>query len=174
MIDRRPHCHVLVVDDLEDNRELMRGIFQVDGMKVTTVDSVVNARRHLVNDHNFDLVLSDISMPDENGFDLLEWMRSQQEHISIVPVLFITAALPQDEHRIRGLMMGAIDYIVRPVSNQEIILRVRHAVEHFQKFRELRRSLESTEDMAMTGRILAAANHEIRNLTGLRISDKTA
>lgn len=160
-------CHVLVVDDLEDNRELMRAVFQSEGMTVTCVESVAEARRELQSGHSIDLVLSDISMPDETGFDLLEWMRSQQEDIRIIPVLFITAALPEDHYRVHGLMLGAVDYMVRPISNQELILRVRNAVEHFQRFQELRRSLESTEDMAMTGRILAAANHEIRNLTGL-------
>lgn len=161
-------CHILVVDDLEDNRELLRAIFETEHIKVTCSHGVRHAKTALLeNSGNFDLVLSDISMPEESGFDLLEWMRAQDERIRITPVLFITAAMPEDHHRVHGLMLGAVDYIVRPISNQELVLRVRIAIEHFQRFQELRDSLESSEDMAMTGRILAAANHEIRNLTSL-------
>ncbi len=163
-----PHSsHILVVDDLADNRQLLRAIFESEGMTVTSVNSVANARLELLSARNFDLVLSDISMPDESGFSLLEWLRSQDEKIRIIPVLLITAAMPEDRHRVHGLMLGAVDYVVRPISNQELLLRVRHAIEHFRRFLNLRNSLESSEDMAMTGRILAAANHEIRNLTGL-------
>lgn len=160
-------CHILVVDDLDDNRQLLRAIFETDGITVTSVNAVKHARTELLSGGNFDLVLSDISMPEESGFDLLEWMRAQEERIRITPLLFITAAMPEDHHRVHGLMLGAVDYIVRPISNQELVLRVRIAIEHFQRYQELRNSLESSEDMAMTGRILAAANHEIRNLTSL-------
>jgi C4-dicarboxylate-specific signal transduction histidine kinase len=75
--------------------------------------------------------------------------------------------MPEDENRVKGLALGAVDYIVRPINNQELILRVRHALEHYKQFRKLRATLESSEDMAMTGRILAAANHEIRNIVML-------
>lgn len=160
-------CHILVVDDLDDNRELLRAIFESEKISVTCVNSVQKARLQLQGENYFDLVLSDISMPEESGFDLLEWMREQDERIRITPVLFITAAMPEDHHRVHGLMLGAVDYIVRPISNQELVLRVRIAIDHFQRYQELRHSLESSEDMAMTGRILAAANHEIRNLTSL-------
>jgi C4-dicarboxylate-specific signal transduction histidine kinase len=63
--------------------------------------------------------------------------------------------------------MGAVDYIVRPINNQELVLRVKNALDHFKQFRSLQRSLENSEDMANTGRILAASNHEIRNIVGL-------
>ena len=160
-------CHIRVVDDFDDNRALWRAIFETARISVTCVNAVQKARLQLQSETNFDLVLSDISMPEESGFDLLEWMRAQEERIRITPVLFITAAMPEDHHRVHGLMLGAVDYIVRPISNQELVLRVRIAIDHFQRYQELRNSLESSEDMAMTGRILAAANHEIRNLTSL-------
>ena len=163
---------VLVVDDTSDNLTLLKAILESSGFDVLTADSVTNARRILAtqktdNAPAADLVLSDISMPGETGFDLIEWMRSPENNLTQIPALLITAALPEDENRIKGLALGAVDYIVRPINNQELILRVRHALEHYKQFRRLRSTLESSEDIAMTGRILAAANHEIRNIVTL-------
>lgn len=159
---------VLIVDDNQDNLLLFQAIFDSAGFRVLSADSALGARKILTDDpHSVDLVLSDISMPGETGFDLLSWIRSSGMQTEQIPVLLITAALPEESNRIKGLALGAVDYIVRPINNQELILRVRNALEHFKQFRALQRSLETSEDMANTGRILAAANHEIRNLVGL-------
>lgn len=159
---------VLIVDDNDDNLELLRAIMGAAGFNVLMASSVADARKILSSaSRAVDLVLSDISMPIETGFDLLSWIRCPENGTDQIPVLLITAALPEDSNRIKGLSLGAVDYIVRPISNQELVLRVRNALEHFKQFRSLQRSLETSEDMANTGRILAAANHEIRNLVGL-------
>jgi signal transduction histidine kinase len=162
---------VLIVDDNEDNLNLLKSILEGANFAVFCADSVAAARQILTQRINtigsVDLVLSDISMPDETGFDLVSWMRTPENQMHHTPVLLITAALPEDENRIKGLTLGAVDYIVRPISNQELILRVRRALDHYKRFRVLRESLETSEDLAMTGRILAAANHEIRNLVNL-------
>lgn len=175
-VDRDLKNSVLLVDDNEDNLELQKAILRSSGFQVFTASSVANARTTLMSpSQGIDLVLSDISMPIETGFDLLSWMRNPENKQEHIPVLLITAALPEDENRVKGLSLGAVDYIVRPISNQELVLRVRHALEHYKQFRTLQESLETSEDMAMTGRILAAANHEIRNLVGLiRISSEQA
>ena len=159
---------VLVVDNNEDNLPLLRAILESASFIVRTAPSVSESRKILLNPTaSVDLVLSDISMPVETGFDLLEWMRHPENHQDHIPVLLITAALPEDENRIKGLSLGAVDYIVRPINNQELILRIRNALTHYKQFRALRDTLESSQDMAMTGRVLAAANHEIRNIVTL-------
>lgn len=167
---------VLIVDDNEDNLELLRAIMSANSFKVLTAGSVAKARKLMSSDpQSVDLVLSDISMPVETGFDLLAWIRTPGNRTDHIPVLLITAAMPEESNRIKGLSLGAVDYIVRPISNQELVLRVRNALEHFKQFRSLQRSLETSEDLANTGRILAAANHEIRNLVGLiQISSEQA
>jgi C4-dicarboxylate-specific signal transduction histidine kinase len=170
---------VLIVDDNTDNLYLLKAILEAAEFSVLTAESVSGARQILISRSQsstpVDLVLSDISMPVESGFDLVEWMRSPENHLRHTPVLLITAALPEDENRVKGLSLGAVDYIVRPISNQELTLRVRRALEHYKRFRLLRESLETSEDMAMTGRILAAANHEIRNVVNLiNITSKQA
>ncbi len=164
----RPENIVLIVDDNEDNLQLLQAIFDSAGFRTLKASSVAAAEAVLSKGPpEVDLVLSDISMPGETGFDLLRWIRDPINQVHQIPVLLITAALPEDVHRIMGLSMGAVDYIVRPINNQELVLRVKNALEHFKQFRSLQRSLENSEDMATTGRILAASNHEIRNIVGL-------
>ncbi len=159
---------VLIVDDNDDNLTLLRAVMEKAGFSTHTAGSVAQARQILsAHPAAIDLVLSDISMPGETGFDLLAWIRQEINRTEQIPVLLITAALPEDSNRIKGLSMGAVDYIVRPISNQELVLRVRHALDHYKQFKSLQRALQTSEDMAVTGQILAAANHEIRNLVGL-------
>ena len=84
-----------------------------------------------------------------------------------MPVLLTTAELPQAEHRLHGLMLGAVDYVVRPVDLREFALRVIHAVENHQRIRALETALQDSQGLAMLGRLLAASNHEIKNLASI-------
>jgi signal transduction histidine kinase len=158
---------VLLVDDVQDNLDLMEALLGSEGYETIGVKSVDAALEILGRDSHFDLILSDISMPEKTGFDLLKAMSSSTEAIRRIPVLLITAVMPEDENRIMGLTLGAVDYIVRPISNKELVIRIQHAISSFVTFKNLRASLESSESLAMTGRMLAAANHEISNLAGL-------
>ena len=115
----------------------------------------------------YDLILSDVNMPEESGFDLITWAKLQKAGISDVPVLFITSELPEPEHRIRGLALGAVDYVSRSLDIDELVLRVQHAISNFRRLSRLRKSLEDSEKHALAGRLLAASNHEIKNLATL-------
>ncbi len=160
--------HLLIVDDVEDNRDLLVDLFSLPGFAPVAVASVAAARDAIkATKQPYDMILSDISMPEETGFDLLAWRNEQRKDIKSIPILLITAALPEDEYRVRGLSMGAVDYVVRPISNQELVLRVQMAIDHHQKYSSLKTAFEDSQDLATVGRLLAAANHEIRNLSTL-------
>ncbi len=158
---------ILLVDDVQDNLDLMAALMDAEGYETIGVSSVDAALAELSKGRPFNLVLSDISMPDKTGFDLLRSMSISVEKIRSIPVLLITAVMPEDENRITGLTLGAVDYIVRPIANQELVIRVKHAIDSYVAFKNLRATLESSESLAMSGRMLAAANHEISNLAAL-------
>jgi signal transduction histidine kinase len=159
---------ILLVDDNADNLELLTATFLGVNFKVEKASSVEHARQKLLGDAHFDMILSDISMPIETGFDLIRWITDNSNvRLKEIPVLLITSEMPQAENRIRGLSMGAVDYVVRPIPAEELILRVNHAIENVRRYKELRLSLRDVENQANVGRLLAASNHEIRNLTGL-------
>lgn len=157
---------ILIVDDNTMNLRILAATFEDNGFKVHTASSVVDAQKILKNNESgIELVLSDIQMPGLSGFDLVEWMKSDDSQAKDLPILLITSQLPESENRIRGLSLGAVDYLVRSLDPQELVLRVTHAIESFNQIRNLRHSLETTETLAATGRLFAASNHEIKNVS---------
>ena len=67
----------------------------------------------LLNGHDFDLILSDVEMPNVDGWQFLEYVKTD-EHFGHIPVVMITS-LDADEHRQRALDLGACDYLVKPL-----------------------------------------------------------
>jgi signal transduction histidine kinase len=165
---RKPATKILVVDDNPGVLKLLGTLFEEEGMAVTMADSVAAAKAALTAQHwDFDLVLSDIQMPKETGFDLLSWIKRADSPKPDLPVLLTTAQLPEAENRIKGLAMGAVDYVVRPIELSELVIRTMHAIENFKRVRSLEASLQSSEGLANVGRLLAASHHEIKNVATL-------
>jgi signal transduction histidine kinase len=159
---------ILVVDDNPAVLKLLGSLFEEHGTTVFLARDVPQAKAAL-DEHRWqiDLVLSDISMPGESGFDLLSWIKREDSPNRDLPVLLTTAQLPEAENRVKGLAMGAVDYVVRPIELSELVLRASHAVEHFKRIRTLESSLQNSENLAIVGRLLAASHHEIKNLASL-------
>jgi len=110
MTERKPQPLALVVDDEPDIRELLSitlGRMQID---VVTADNYASAIKHL-GPERFDLVLTDMRLPDGDGLDLLEWI---QQHRPGVPVAVITAH-GNVEAAVRALKLGAFDFISKPL-----------------------------------------------------------
>lgn len=162
-------ARILVVDDNPAMLRLLHTLLQDEGMSVVCVESAPAARAALEASAQapFDLVLSDISMPGEDGFELLQWIKREASPFNELPVLLMTAQLPEPEYRVRGLAMGAVDYVERPQDISELVLRAVNAVEHYRRLRSLETSLQDSEKLATVGRLLAASNHEIKNLVTL-------
>ncbi|MBK9739822.1 MAG: response regulator transcription factor [Actinobacteria bacterium] len=108
---------VLVVEDERDIRDLLRRYLERAGHSVLTTGSGADALNLLV-DSVPDLVLLDLGLPDIDGFEVLR----RATEIA-VPVIALTAR-SSVEDRIRGLERGADDYVTKPFSPQEVVLRV--------------------------------------------------
>src|SRR5438067_10116191 len=109
---------VLVVDDDDDIRGLVRTLLERSGAEVKEAK---NGRDGLREFHAWrpDLVVLDVSMPELDGWNVLERIRD----MSNVPVLMLTARGDELE-RVRGLQAGADDYVVKPFGRQELVARV--------------------------------------------------
>lgn len=163
-----PTGRILVVDDERATLNLLKDLFHAEGLEVVTATSAEEARKALRDKNwHFDLVLTDIAMPGETGFDLLKWIKGPDSKDKDMPVLLVTAQLPEPRYRVLGLSLGAVDYVVRPVELNELVIRTMHAMEYHKQLRSLQRSLEDSENLALVGRLLAASNHEIKNLAGV-------
>lgn len=113
-----PSLHILIVDDDRRIRQLLARFLASNGFRVSTAASAEEARRKrsgLV----FDLVILDVMMPGESGFDLLAAMRADDT----VPVLMLTARTETSD-RIEGLERGADDYLPKPFEPRELLLRI--------------------------------------------------
>jgi DNA-binding response OmpR family regulator len=109
---------ILVVDDDDDIRGLVRTLLERTGAEV---HEAPNGREGLREFHAWrpDVVVLDVSMPEMDGWNVLERIRDMSE----VPVLMLTARGDELE-RVRGLQAGADDYVVKPFGKQELVARV--------------------------------------------------
>ena len=112
---------ILVVDDEEDLQEILRYNLVAEGYRVETAGSAEEA--YALGLSRFDLVLLDVMMERESGFEMAERIRNEPE-TAFLPIIFLTARDTQEDI-IAGLSLGADDYIVKPFSVQEMLLRVR-------------------------------------------------
>jgi two-component system phosphate regulon response regulator OmpR len=110
--------HLLVVDDDRAIRDLLSRFLNREGYRVTTADTAADARAKLEG-LRFDLLILDVMMPGETGFDLARSIRTT----SGVPILMLTARA-EKESRIAGLELGADDYVAKPFEPRELSLRI--------------------------------------------------
>ncbi|HUI96743.1 MAG TPA: response regulator transcription factor [Xanthobacteraceae bacterium] len=110
--------HLLIVDDDRGIRDLLSRFLTREGYRVTTADTAAEARAKL-GGLRFDLLILDVMMPGETGFDLVKSIR----HSSAVPILMLTAR-DEKENRITGLELGADDYVAKPFEPRELSLRI--------------------------------------------------
>lgn len=111
--------HILVIDDDERLRLLLRRFLEESGFRVTDVGSASDARK-ILGGLIFDLLIIDVMMPGETGFEFLTELRRSNP----VPALFLTA-MSETEHRIEGLESGADDYMSKPFEPRELVLRIK-------------------------------------------------
>ena len=110
--------HVLVVDDDRRIRELLKRYLSDNGFRVTTAEHAAEARARLEG-LAFDLIVLDVMMPGESGFDFAQSLR----RTSAVPILMLTARGEAGD-RIEGLERGVDDYLAKPFEPRELLLRI--------------------------------------------------
>ncbi len=110
--------HLLVVDDDDRIRDLLKQYLSRHGHSVTTAADAAAARK-LFQTFSFDLAIFDIMMPGEDGLSLLKALRDEGNE---TPVLLLTAR-GQASDRIEGLRLGADDYLPKPFEPEELALR---------------------------------------------------
>ena len=111
-------AHLLIVDDDERIRDLLKKFLVRQGFLVTAARDAAHARR-VLSGLDFDLIVMDVMMPGEDGVSLTRSLRETQS----TPILLLTAR-GETEHRIAGLEAGADDYLAKPFEPKELLLRI--------------------------------------------------
>ena len=114
--------HLLVVDDDDRIRELLKEYLARAGFRVTGAPGGAAARK-LMETLDFDLAVFDVMMPGEDGFSLTRWLRDRRGAAGRTPVLMLTAR-GEPEDRIEGLRTGADDCLAKPFEPEELLLRI--------------------------------------------------
>jgi two-component system, OmpR family, copper resistance phosphate regulon response regulator CusR len=110
---------LVVEDDIKTASFLKRGFVEAGFVVNVARDGI--AAKHQMEDGSFDLVVLDILLPEANGWDVLRWLRGAGLQM---PVLILTARDAVSD-RVRGLELGADDYLVKPFAFSELLARVR-------------------------------------------------
>jgi DNA-binding response OmpR family regulator len=109
---------ILIVDDEPDILELVQTRLEMSGYETVTAENGEEVPKSFFSDRP-DLALLDLEMPGMDGFELCERIRQMSD----VPIIFLIA-FGSETHRVKGLHVGADDYIVKPFSKNELVARV--------------------------------------------------
>jgi len=114
---------ILVIDDSPDMLKVLTLLLGESGYEVyTALNGQIGLR--LVHDHHPDLVILDLSMPGVDGWEVCRQIRKTMS----IPIIILTAAHVTDEDTVRGLELGANDYIIKPFKNNVLLARIRNAL----------------------------------------------
>ena len=119
---------ILIVDDEVGLLEMVTSILEQDGFKEIKTAGTVSEALSVCKEWNPEIAVLDVMLPDGNGFSLFEQMRAFTE----IPVLFLTAR-GEDEDKLKGLGLGADDYMTKPFLPKELLLRVGIILKRYYK-----------------------------------------
>lgn len=113
---------------VEDNEAIIKGLkylLEQEQFEVFICRSVQETM-NIIGKQNFNLIVLDITLPDGNGYELCEYIKKYTE----IPMIFLTA---RDEEKdvVKGLDMGAEDYIIKPFRNRELLSRINNVLRRF-------------------------------------------
>jgi len=152
---------IMVVDDTPANLKLLQDMLQAKGYLVRTFPRGAMALAAAANKPP-DLILLDINMPEMNGFEVCERLKSDNA-LKDIPVIFISA-LSETEDKVKAFSFGGVDYITKPFHFDEVSARVE------THLRLRRQQLELKELNALKDRFLGMAAHDLRNPLGAIMS----
>lgn len=131
---------ILIVDDEKPICDLIDLNLSAAGYHCTTVQDGIKAIE-LIEANNFDLILLDIMLPGADGYDVMEYIRPLK-----IPVIFITAK-HEVKDRVKGLKLGADDYLVKPFDVVELVARVEAVLRRYNKAEKIVEIGEVTIDV---------------------------
>ena len=120
-------AHILIVDDDEGIRSLLKKYLNENSYLITTADSAEDAIEK-VKVIKFDIIILDIMMPGKSGLEFIQDYRKDLE----VPIILLTAKGQADE-RVEGLEIGADDYLPKPFEPKELLLRIKNILSKTKK-----------------------------------------
>lgn len=117
---------ILIVDDEASIADMVNLCLTKNGYECETANDGLEASKMIENNH-YDLALLDVMMPEIDGFELIDYMKQYD-----IPVIFVTAKVAVED-RVKGLRIGAEDYLIKPFDLQELVARVEAVLRRYNK-----------------------------------------
>ena len=114
--------HILIVDDDDKIRDLLRQFLKEKGFIVSTAENSQDAKSK-IDIFNFNLIILDVMMPGQSGYELTKELKISKN----IPIILLTAK-GEVENRIHGLEIGADDYLGKPFEPKELLLRIKNII----------------------------------------------
>ena len=153
---------ILIVDDEPDIREVVSILLGSEGYGIVQAENGARALELVKEDRGIDLVIMDIMMPGMDGIQTCAAIRNE----STVPVLFLTAK-SQDQDKIDAYSMGGDDYLVKPFSQTELLMKVKSLLRRYKEYQP--RVFRTQSVTALAGDILLDSKHRCAVKAGKRV-----
>ena len=143
-----PFGKILVVDDEEANLALLEAILEGTGGQIRTLDDSRQVEQ-VFAEFEPDIVLLDLHMPEPDGLEVLRRLRSARNALGYVPVIVLTGDT-RNVARNSALILGADDFLTKPLDREEVVLRVRNLLRNRELYVELARANLALEQKRRT------------------------
>ncbi len=150
--------HILVVDDDERLRRLLKKFLSEKGFSVSTAENAADARNKL-SMLEFDLIVLDLMMPGESGLDFAKSFKADND----TPILMLTA-MSESENRIDGLECGADDYLTKPFEPRELVLRINNILK-----RVVREAPKTVQEQVKLGDLVFDITRHVLSRDGIPV-----
>ncbi len=153
---------LLAVDDNPDNLFTLRTLLQQHlGVEILEAQSGTEALEIAQNTPDIDLIILDVQMPEVDGFETAQLLKARRKTRDI-PIIFLTAAFKSEEFQQRGYAIGAVDYLLKPVDDNQLINKVSTYFRLIEKERQLNQILE--QQVAERTAELRQANQHLQKI----------
>lgn len=171
---------ILLVDDIQDNiyslKMMIEDSFDVDIYSALSAQEAME----ILMKNEVDLILSDVQMPEIDGFEFAEYLKGI-EKTKDIPIIFITGIYDKDEYKNKGYNLGAIEYISKPIDDALLESKLKVYIEIFQTNKQNKQEIEDKENllmhqakMATMGEMIGVIAHQMKqplNILSLYCND---
>lgn len=160
--DPAPDINVLVVDDIEKNLLAMEALLGRPGMRILKAASGDEALEILLVEE-VALILVDVQMPGMSGYEFAELVRGNP-HTRAIPLIFMTAAVGEQQRSFRGYQAGAVDFLQKPIDGDVLRSKVGVFAELFAQKKQMAMQLEELRQALKVNEMFTAVlGHDLRN-----------